>query len=285
MRYQTTHITTYTFSRATALNPHMVRLQPRSDNCQQVRAFSLAVFPEPTGMSPLVDLAGNATTRLWFREPTEELQIKAVSEVETFRTNPFDFILEPWAVTLPLDYPTSLQVQLQPYLQGTLPQGNIDPEAIQLAQEILLATEGQTVAFLTALNQRLYDVCRHQFRETGAPLPAGATWRQQAGSCRDLTVLLMETCRAVNLAARFVSGYQEGDLDQDERHLHAWAEVYLPGAGWRGFDPTQGLAVGDRHIALAASAFPQYAAPVSGSIRGEGVQSQLEYQLTIRCLD
>jgi transglutaminase-like putative cysteine protease len=88
-------------------------------------------------------------------------------------------------------------------------------------------------------------------------------------------VLFIDICRAVGLAARFVSGYQEGDADQDRRYLHAWAEVYIPGAGWRGFDPTQGMAVADRHVAVAAAADPQFASPVMATYRGNNVEAEL----------
>ncbi|MFM7576061.1 MAG: transglutaminase-like domain-containing protein, partial [Microcystaceae cyanobacterium] len=95
---------------------------------------------------------------------------------------------------------------------------------------------------------------------------AGITWRNKRGSCRDLTILFMEVCRTMGLAARFVSGYQEGDQATEDWELHAWAEVYLPGGGWRGYDPTHGLAVSDRHIALVASPNPQDCAPVTGEM-------------------
>jgi transglutaminase-like putative cysteine protease len=105
------------------------------------------------------------------------------------------------------------------------------------------------------------------------------------GSCRDFTVLFMEACRAVGLAARFVSGYEEGDSTVLERDLHAWAEVYIPGGGWRGFDPTHGLAVADRHVALVASAFPQFTAPVTGSTQEGGrVSSRLTTEVRVKRL-
>jgi transglutaminase-like putative cysteine protease len=163
--------------------------------------------------------------------------------------------------------------------------GCTDPAVVQLAQELWHSCGGGVLSFLSALNRRIYRTCQHMIRETGAALPPGITWRQQAGSCRDLTVLFVEACRAVGLAARFVSGYQEGDLTRNDRHLHAWAEVYLPGAGWRGYDPTQDLAVGDRHVALVACAQPKYASPISGSFRGSGASSQMEYELLIDKLD
>ncbi len=119
---------------------------------------------------------------------------------------------------------------------------------------------------LQTLVQRLYKECSYTMREEGMPWEAGVTWRRKQGSCRDLTVLFMEVCRAMGLAARFVSGYEVGDEETSQWELHAWAEVYLPGAGWRGYDPTHGLAVGDRHIALAANPLPQYCAPVKGAV-------------------
>ncbi|HEY9299906.1 MAG TPA: transglutaminase family protein, partial [Phormidium sp.] len=202
-------------------------------------------------------------------------------EVETFRENPFDYIIEPYALKLPIDYPTSLLTQLSPYLQREFP-GNVDPIATQIAQEIWFATSGQTTIFLSKLNQHIYENCNYLVRETGEPLPAGITWNQKSGSCRDFVVLFMEVCRAVGLAARFVSGYQEGDLYQKERDLHAWVEVYLPGAGWRGYDPTHGLAVSDRHIALVASAFPNYTAPISGSFSPPGTHFTMTSKISIK---
>lgn len=285
MRYQIAHTTTYHYSQSVPLAPHIVRLRPRCDGCQALSMFSLSVTPKPLQTSPVVDLDGNTVIKLWFdqQQPTNQLQVQVLSQVETYRDNPFDYLLEPWATHLPIDYPTSLRLQLQPYLEGRSLAG-IDPTALQLAQEIHHATAGDPTHFLTTLNQRIYESCRYEIRETGEPLAPGVTWKEKSGSCRDYTVLFIEVCRAIGLAARFVSGYQEGDLSNPERHLHAWAEVYLPGAGWRGYDPTHGLAVSDRHIALVASAIPSYAAPISGSINWTGVQSQMTYHLSIQAL-
>lgn len=187
-----------------------------------------------------------------------------MSRVETCLDNPFNYLLESWATTLPFDYPSSLLRQLKPYLQ---PYGLVvDTSVLELAQDLIQATHGNTLNFLSTLNQRIYEDCKYLTREHGAAWQPGVTWRRKQGSCRDYTVLFMEVCRAVGLAVRFVSGYQEGDPDLQERDLHAWAEVYLPGGGWRGYDPTLGLAVSDRHMALAASAIPDYTTPVLGSI-------------------
>ncbi|HEY9619386.1 MAG TPA: transglutaminase family protein [Crinalium sp.] len=283
MHYLITHTTTYTYDQPIALLPHVVRLRPRCDVTQVLKKFAFEVRPKPLQMSENIDLDGNTILKLWFKEEsTSSLIVSVTSEVETYRTNPFAYLLEPCAIHLPIDYPASLLSQLQPYLvgQSSYASGMLDPVAIQLAQEIADLTQGNVVSFLSELNQRISQSCQHMIRETGDPFPPGLTWSKKAGSCRDLTVLFMETCRAIGLATRFVSGYQEGDPDWEHRHLHAWAEVYLPGAGWRGYDPTQGLAVSDRHIALVASSSSRYTTPISGSIKGIA-QSKMEYKLTI----
>jgi len=284
VRYQIRHKTTYTYSQPVSLQPHTLRLRPRCDSCQQLHSFSLQVLPEPSKTFQIVDLEGNSLVRLWFKEPADKLCFQVSFIIETYRTNPFDFLLEPWATTLPIDYPASLLSDLQPYFQryGTLVA--VDPVVTQLAQEVHASVAGGTVAFLSELNQRIHKSCNYTVRETGAPLPAALTWNQKLGSCRDLSVLFMEACRAVGLAARFASGYQEGDPNQKQRDLHAWAEVYLPGAGWRGYDPTNGIAVADRHVTLVASAVATQTVPISGSFHGGGEQTAMEYHISIQPL-
>ena len=242
--------------------------------------------PQPAGSSDFIDLDGNSLIKLWFTQPTAKLSLQTISKVETSCTNPFAYLLEPWANQLPFDYPSSLLKQLQPYLQ---PHGFVtDAVALELAQDIMFTTQGSILDFLFTLNQRIYQDCQYVTRDTGEPFAAGVTWRNKQGSCRDYSVLFMEVCRAVGLAARFVSGYQEGDPQQLSRDLHAWVEVYLPGAGWRGYDPTLGLVVSDRHIPLAASAIPSYTAAVEGTVTpvatGTKITSDLQAQISIAAL-
>jgi transglutaminase-like putative cysteine protease len=285
VRYRISHQTTYTYSHAVALLPHLVRLRPRASGDQAVEFFQLQVEPTPVGITQLLDTEGNAILRLWWDdEPTPHLQLQTDFQVVTYCTNPFHYLLEPWATRLPLDYPVSVLSQLQSYLGGHNLMGvTLDPVAVQLGQELAQAVEHNPVMFLSELNQRIHRHCQTIVRETGLPLPPSVTWNQQTGSCRDLAVLFMTACRAVGLACRFISGYQEGDPNTLDRQLHAWVEVYLPGAGWRGYDPTQGLAVSDRHIPLVASAWPEQAAPVSG-FRGGGARSVIKYQITLQTL-
>jgi len=261
-------------------------LCPRCDRFQKLHAYSWSVLPICQGSSEFIDLDGNNLTKLWFTQPTQKITLQTNVKVETNCTNPFAFMLESWAISLPFDYPSSLLKQLEPYLKSG--GFSIDNSIVELAQELLMSSNGNTLDFLFALNQRIYQDCQYSTREEGNPFPPGITWRGKTGTCRDYAVLFMEVCRAIGIAARFVSGYQEGDQKQKSRDLHAWVEAYLPGAGWRGYDPTLGVVVSDRHIPLAASAIPSYAAPLLGMVtaveQGVTVNCRLQAQITIQSI-
>lgn len=282
MRYHISHTTQYRYQQSVKLGAHTVRLRPRSDGSQHLQQFAIAVLPEPDKRSEILDLEGNVCLRLWFPEvEITDLQIHTEATVETYRDNPFNYLSEPWAVTAPMDYPRAIATHLAPYLQPALAT-TFNPSVVELAQTLLHEVQGHVGFFLSRLTQTIYEEFQYFHRPEGEPQPTSITLQQKSGSCRDFAVLFMEACQAVGLAARFVSGYQEGDEAQDSRELHAWPEVYLPGGGWRGFDPTHGLAVSDRHIALAAAAHPQNAAPVFGQLQpGYFGQSTLAYEIRI----
>lgn len=285
--YRIEHHTEYHFNQPVYLRPHRLRLRPRSNGWQNLLTYNLTIDPIPAGLTEITTLDGNGEQKVWFTNPTEKLAIAVESVVQTTMENPFNFLLEPWALKLPFDYPQSLAQQLRGYLVPY--EGRLDPVAVELAQDIAHDCQRQPITFLQNLTQKLYEHCTYTVRATGEPWEAGVTWRSREGSCRDLTVLFMEVCRAMGLAARFVSGYEVGDPEVSQWELHAWPEVYLPGAGWRGYDPTHGLAVGDRHIAVVASAIPAYCSPVGGEVApvktfletGLTVQSQLETEVKI----
>jgi transglutaminase-like putative cysteine protease len=283
VQYQISHSTRYDFSQPVSLKPHIIRLQPRSDSWQTLTNFQIAIAPQPTNLSRCIDLDGNNTLKAWFKpdRTTEQLSIQIQSQVETHCTNPFDYLLEDWATLLPIDYPSSVQSRLEPYLAGKWGKWGAGGVVGELGSEIADKTSYNVFKFLIELNQLIYTRCDKIVRETGEPLPPKITWEQQAGSCRDLSVLFMEVCRSVGLATRFVSGYHEGDISNLEADLHAWVEVYLPGAGWRGYDPLHGLAVSDRHVALVASPIPQSTAPIEGKINSNVVKSHLSYQVSV----
>ncbi|WP_299489489.1 transglutaminase family protein [Acaryochloris sp. IP29b_bin.137] len=269
MDFTIVHSTTYTYAQAVTLGPHLLRLRPRSTEEQQVRGFHLQISPEPVGLTHKLDAEGNNVARCWWSEtPLATLEVTATSQVVTTCTNPFQFLLEPWATHFPIDYPNSLKTILYPYLNSDL-----DAVATQLAQELAIAVDSNIIDFLTQLNLRINQTCQYQARERGHPQPPWLTWQQKQGTCRDFVWLFMAACRGMGLATRFVSGYEAGDPSQAQT-LHAWAEVYLPGAGWRGYDPTMGLVVCDRHVAAVASAWPQQTQPILGSLRG-GISSPI----------
>ncbi len=285
MYYIIAHTTVYQYTQPVGLGAHTLRLRPRSDGSQHLHKFSLHIQPEPTKQTDVLDLEGNACLQVWFSaEPVTQLEIHTIAEVETFRVNPFDYLVEPWAITLPLDYPSSMAAKLHPYLHPPR-RSWVSASVVDLAHTLMHEVEGNVSFFLTHLTQYLYKHLAYEHRPTGIPQPPAVTLATRSGSCRDFTVLFMALCQVVGLAARFVSGYQEGDLEQDNRELHAWPEVYVPGGGWRGFDPTHGLTVSDRHIALASAAFPADAAPVSGILTAGSTHSTLSYRVHIQALN
>jgi transglutaminase-like putative cysteine protease len=206
------------------------------------------------------------------------LSIVVSSTVETLRTNPFDFLLPPGGVRLPLRYPESVESGLTSYLRKQ----EVASEVREAAETVMRRVDGRTVPFLAELTRWIHASFEKVVRLEGAPVPAAETLAIGSGSCRDLAVLFNEICRAVGLASRFVSGYHERESPDGRRYLHAWSEVYLPGAGWRGFDPTEGLAVADRHVALASGLQPVSAAPTDGTFRGNGASSTLDSQIVLR---
>jgi len=280
MRYNISHSLTYSYGKPVFLEPHTVRLRPRCYSLQQVIRFELDVVPTPQGVSEHIDQECNNAATLWFNGQHRTLSISAKSEVEILPAKPFNYIVtENDFLNLPVTYSQSCQYQLQPYLSRRYESSQID----DFVQPITKEAKGETISFLVRLASFIHEQCDIVMRETGAPMAPEKTIAKRKGTCRDLAVLFMEGCRAVGIAARFVSGYR-WDEDLAEKHtLHAWSEVYIPGGGWQGFDPIIGLAATDRHIAIAAAANPADAAPVSGTFRGTGIHCKLEYDVSI-CL-
>ena len=276
MLFQITHKSLYTYSRPAFLEPQTVRLRPRSDAAQTLISFEIDIQPVPAGSSQSLDLDGNVVSHAWFEALTESLAITTRSKVQTQRDNPFDYMLtESGAELLPMSYAEPIAPLVKPYLA---PSGDV---VERFAKSLAGQSEHQTLRFLTALNSEIYGGFRQVIREHGGPHPAEETLALKEGSCRDLTMLFIEACRCLGIAARFVSGYHSEAPKEGPRFLHAWAEAYLPGAGWRGYDPSHALAVAEQHVAVAAAATPQLAAPLSGAVRGNDVTSSLEAEIEI----
>jgi transglutaminase-like putative cysteine protease len=273
------HTTSYTYDDNVFLNPQTIRLQPRSDAAQRLHHFALSITPEPAGCSHGIDLEGSPATLVWFEYPTRTFVVGTESIVETLNVNPFNFLLTA-STLLPAHpeelYSPTLRAALKPYLTELaatqFAQGSIaweQRECSELAHTLALESKRDLVSFLMNATEWLHRNIEPEVRLEGAPRPAAETLRRRRGSCRDVAVVLMDVCRTHGLATRFVSGYCTKAVSVDERqhsvrHLHAWVEVYVEGAGWRGFDPSYGCIAGEQHIACAAAATPALAAPVSG---------------------
>jgi transglutaminase-like putative cysteine protease len=255
------HSTRYTYSAPVFLEPHVLRLTPISDASQRLIEFELKVTPPAAGRSENADLDGNSVTRVWFEERTDALSIEVHTRIESLRQDPFAYLWE-GPKTLPVRYPDEQRTLLAPYCSD-----RILGEVGALADRSAVESGGDAQTFALTLASSIHQACKQVYREEGRPLPAAETLKQGEGSCRDLAQLFLEASRSKGFAARFVSGYVAHG-DAGDRELHAWAELYMPGGGWRGFDATTGLAVGEQHVVLARSALASQAAPVQGSFRG-----------------
>ncbi|PPK88566.1 uncharacterized protein (DUF2126 family) [Neolewinella xylanilytica] len=269
------HRTHYDYDRAVKLSPQVIRLRPAPHARTPIQAYSLKISPENHFINWQQDPFGNYLARVVFPEKTDHLHIdvEVIADMVTF--NPFDFFLEEYAETVPFTYDEQLKKELTPYLElsesGPLLDRWIQEFGGAGAQEPV-----QTVTWLVGLNQQLARDIHYNVRMEPGVQTCETTLGQANGSCRDSAWLLVQILRRFGLAARFVSGYlvqltpDEKVLDgpngpdEDFTDLHAWAEVYLPGAGWVGLDATSGLFAGEGHIPLAATPDPASAAPLSG---------------------
>nr|WP_251701906.1 transglutaminase family protein [Pseudomonas boanensis] len=267
------HVTHYRYDREVNLGPQIIRLRPAPHSRTRILGYSLKVAPGKHFINWQQDPQGNYLARLVFPEKTRELKVEVdlVAEMAVF--NPFDFFLEPYAEQIPFTYTADERRELAPYL-SCLP---ATPLFADYLAGIDLTPKG-SVDFLVALNQRLARDIRYLIRmEPGVQTPEESL-EKASGSCRDSAWLLVQLMRHLGLAARFVSGYliqltaDQKSLDGpsgtevDFTDLHAWCEVYLPGAGWIGLDPTSGLFAGEGHIPLACSPEPSSAAPITGGV-------------------
>jgi uncharacterized protein (DUF2126 family) len=281
------HRTRYVYDRPVSLSPHIVRLRPAPHCRTAILSYSLAVTPRNHFINWQQDPHGNYLARIVFPDRTRELAIDVDLVAEMAVLNPFDFFLESSAETCPFVYEPWLRTELAPFLElaASGPRlrdllATVDP------------TPRRTIDFLVDLNRRLSSEIEYIIRlEPGVQAPDETLARRQ-GSCRDTAWLLVQMLRSLGLAARFVSGYliqltpDVRPLDgppgpvEDFTDLHAWTEVYLPGAGWVGLDPTSGLLAGEGHLPLAATPDPFSAAPVTGRV--DESQSSLQHEMHVR---
>jgi len=277
MKFKIQHSTHYRYSYPVKLGPQDLRFYPRNDGSQRVINFQLNISPVPSGRNDHLDLEGNRVTQVWFENETNHFDIHLNMQVETLRHNAFDFILAPEAKVLPINHVEDFILT-----QGYLERIEQDDSVSSFANELARIVNNNTLDFLNTLNLKLFADFIHIHRDSGVPQSPAHTLHSRHGACRDLAVLFIDCCRSEGIAARFASGYQKGDVQSERRHLHAWPEVYLPGAGWIGFDPTHGKAIADTHVTIAAAAHSRDTMPVIGSFSGEGATSTLNYMVQIQ---
>ncbi|MDO9293675.1 MAG: transglutaminase family protein, partial [Hydrogenophaga sp.] len=267
------HITHYRYDRLVKLGPQVVRLRPAPHSRTKVLSYSQKIEPAGHFINWQQDPFANYQARLVFPEPTTEFKVTIDLVVEMAVHNPFDFFLEPRAEEFPFSYDASQLQELAPYL-ATAPL----TEELKAYLARVDMKKRRTIDFLVDINQMLQRDISYTIRmEPGVQTPE-ETLKLKSGSCRDTGWLLVQMLRHLGLAARFVSGYLiqltpdvkaidgPSGPEKDFTDLHAWCEVFLPGAGWIGLDPTSGLLAGEGHIPLACTPQPSSAAPVEGAM-------------------
>ena len=279
------HVTRYAYDRPVSLGPQMIRLRPAPHARTRTPSYSLDVTPAQHHMNWQHDPHGNWVARCTFAEKTTEFTVTVDLTAELAPVNPFDFFIEPWVANFPFVLPNQQARELGPYLE-TEPTG---PRLKAFLAEIPRSWTG-TVQFLVDLNDRVRRAVTYVTRmEEGTQTP-DETLEKGSGSCRDSAWLLVQALRHLKLPARFVSGYliqlkpdvapPDGRApERDSADLHAWAEVFLPGAGWIGLDPTSGLFAAEGHIPLAATPHFESAAPITGTV--EPAEANFSFEMTV----
>ena len=278
MKIRIRHTLKFQYDRLVFLEPLTVRLRPRSDHAQRLLAFKVHVEPEPIHWADVLDPVGSVVRVNVFEGMHRELTVYTRATVETSLRNPFQYLInEAGAAQLPATYMEPERAVLRPYIDGP----DSPAEVSGLANELQRESGADTATFLRLAVMRVSRVCQQINRNEGPPWPPGLTLRRGEGACRDLTIVFIALCRTVGLAARFVSGYQVTPNASTQPELHAWAEVYLPGGGWRGYDPSAGLATADRHVPVASAPDSAGAEPTAGTYRGNSAASRLSFRLRV----
>ncbi|MAM09179.1 MAG: IMP dehydrogenase [Rhizobiaceae bacterium] len=283
------HLTHYKYDNPVNLGPQIIRLKPAAHSKTKVISHSLKVTPENHFVNLQQDPYGNYQARFVFPEPVTEFKIEVDLVADMTVYNPFDFFVEEQATKYPFDYDEAIREDLSIYIRPE----PVGPRLKAYMEKLDLSPGQGTVDMIVGINARLQHDVNYIIRmEPGVQTPE-ETLERASGSCRDSAWLLVQILRNMGLAARFVSGYLiqlEPDLkaldgpsgtDHDFTDLHAWAEVYLPGAGWIGLDATSGLLTGESHIPLAATPHYRNAAPITGGYSGKA-ETSFDFDMTIR---
>ena len=282
------HHTRYRYDHPVTLGPHEIRLKPVPACRTPVSSYALAVRPARHTVHWHYDAAGNHVARVLFQDKVPQLEVDVELTADLAPVNPFDFLVAPGADRFPPAYPEAVRPDLQPFL-ATVESGERLQHWLMEFRSSVRLDGGGTVDLLIALNERITRDIGYVTRMEHGVQSCEDTLGLRNGSCRDSGWLLVQILRHLGIAARFVSGYLiqlSGNAPDapktDSADLHAWAEAYLPGAGWIGFDPTSGMLAAEGHIPLARAATPALAAPVTGSV--EPCRSEMDVSMLVRRL-
>jgi transglutaminase-like putative cysteine protease len=274
MRFKVQHETLYRYDAPVRFAPHVLRLNPRPEGVR-VASRMLRVTPQPVECRDFVDSFGNRLTNVVFDGHADALRIESHFELDTLAS------VDPASVVdgLPaLPWPNAVGDGLDMYRRETQGDASVNAFAGELAKR----SAYRPLEFLSALTGDLYSNMDRAIRWEGAARSPVTTLSTRQGACRDITVLFLAACRSLGIPSRFVSGYQAAAQTPDgQRHLHAWAEVHLPGVGWRGFDATHGVVVADGHVALCAAPEQSDTMPVEGSYWGSARTCTLDVSVRI----
>jgi transglutaminase-like putative cysteine protease len=266
-RVKIVHRTYYNFSSPVQLGAHRMHLRPRAGHEMRIESSTLEISP-PATVRWLRDVYDNSVAIATFDSTTAQLAILSEVIVQHYDERPLDFVVSDYAVQYPFAYESEDGANLQSFLVSQASDG-LSSLNEWIRQFWKPGDSMQTYTLLQNLNTGIHQAFRYQSREEPGVQSAAETLRTRSGSCRDFANLLMEAARSLGLAARFVSGYLNAPTSNwDLGATHAWAEVYLPGAGWKGFDPTIGELVSTKHIPVAVARWPESVPPVSGSFTG-----------------
>lgn len=269
MKLQIRHFTQYKYSSVVSLGVHKLYLLPQFRTYLSVSSQHLRISPNPDGFGDRIDLAGNCFRQTWFKVPSDLVKIESEIMIETKEFNPFDFIIDP-------DFLKGSQESGKPVFSYPLENSDLISPFVRLTEfasagDLLKSTWEESFGmtdWLARLTNLIYQNWNHVIRHEENIWDPGFTFSNKGGSCRDLAWMEMMLLRQTGLATRFVSGYAFNPNLDDGHELHAWLEVYLPGAGWIGLDPSLGLLTDHQYIPLATHPEPTKTLPVQGTFAG-----------------
>lgn len=261
-RIRIQHLTEYLFLAPVTLNPHQLLIRPREGHDVRIESSKLDISPAYQ-IKWQRDVFDNSLAVVSFKEISDKLSIKSEVIIQHYEQAPFDFMLDDYAINYPFNYADIERTDLLAYQQLVfLNDQNIINDWLHQFNYLGM----NTFSLLMMLNQTISNQFRYQMREEPGVQSPAYTLKHRSGSCRDYATLLIEACRCLGLASRFVSGYLHAPATEEgHASTHAWVEVYLPGTGWKGFDPTSGQVTSSQHIATAVARNPEAIPPISGS--------------------